>query len=774
MYSEQYCSRLLWLLKTIDVEHPDADPTVILLAMANSQGAVRRSGRRRQPNKKYTVDAFEGIEGLVGSDPEDQVTNKIDSDNDAEFSVDLDPEPQVDAEEEDDLSVDEGSAASATNESQNSNEDSSDDAESIIGSGNSTPKNGSNDHIIKTPTRRLVRSKTIENEAAVYIRGLEDLQRSGSKSTVMQSIFGKGPDDIIPHILAREKWANDTTLPSRFTSKGGAGGMHRSFYYTTEMQNREADEAWNWYYDQNGKDRIHKKQFVSSITLERAKLYVQSTAPAQTFMIGPRGEMKTLQQGESLDLSTAWLPQGSSSSSGGTAKSKASKRRGWIMNLGTTRVQCLDWVPSEQGSTQYLAVAIEQAGPFATHQPYESPTAPSFFPRAPTPASLQIWSFEAKPVSNEGSWSIDTASRPRLRLLLCTDWGDIKAFRWCPVLDKDKSKGVQSPSKRLGLLAGVWADGFLRVIDVFHSTDSEDTEYVHVDATPFEARPPNGVFTNITWLSAVDIAASTAHGSVAIFNIFDCINAPSARPWFFKPLADTYIFNLVSGYPSRPHILFTTSMSGHLRLTDLRAPESDSVESLRNRLGAPTIAWHEPSQCVVTCDEAPNLRLLAIRRFFAAMNITKLPAAAASSECLVTSPVHSSVLVGLVDGSVIANNPLRRVQGAKAPLFVQKWFQHEFSRATPRARELGGEAGGIVRFSDGFKVEPASARDNQKEIEKRRKAGETGFNPMTVYEEKSNVSALAWNPNIHCGGWAAAGMGSGLLRVEDIALDRSG
>ncbi len=40
----------------------------------------------------------------------------------------------------------------------------------------------------------------------------------------------------------------------------------------------------------------------------------------------------------------------------------------------------------------------------------------------------------------------------------------------------------------------------------------------------------------------------------------------------------------------------------------------------------------------------------------------------------------------------------------------------------------------------------------------------------TVYEEASAVTALAWNPNLHVGGWAAAGMGSGLVRIEDLAI----
>jgi transcription factor C subunit 6 len=41
---------------------------------------------------------------------------------------------------------------------------------------------------------------------------------------------------------------------------------------------------------------------------------------------------------------------------------------------------------------------------------------------------------------------------------------------------------------------------------------------------------------------------------------------------------------------------------------------------------------------------------------------------------------------------------------------------------------------------------------------------------ISIYEEKSAITALSWNPNLSFGTWAVAGMGSGLLRVEDIGI----
>ena len=48
--------------------------------------------------------------------------------------------------------------------------------------------------------------------------------------------------------------------------------------------------------------------------------------------------------------------------------------------------------------------------------------------------------------------------------------------------------------------------------------------------------------------------------------------------------------------------------------------------------------------------------------------------------------------------------------------------------------------------------------------------GQKYLNYQTLYEEEAAVTCVAWCPAVECGGWAAAGMGSGLVRVEDIAI----
>ena len=72
----------------------------------------------------------------------------------------------------------------------------------------------------------------------------------------------------------------------------------------------------------------------------------------------------------------------------------------------------------------------------------------------------------------------------------------------------------------------------------------------------------------------------------------------------------------------------------------------------------------------------------------------------------------------------------------------------------------------MSRFTEGYKVELAQLTRTPKGATN---AGE-GTVHATIHEQETGVSQVVWNPNLRCGGWAAAGMGSGLLRVENLAV----
>ena len=105
----------------------------------------------------------------------------------------------------------------------------------------------------------------------------------------------------------------------------------------------------------------------------------------------------------------------------------------------------------------------------------------------------------------------------------------------------------------------------------------------------------------------------------------------------------------------------------------------------------------------------------------------------------------------------------------------------------PRNTEDLHSANGLGSEGDGFieSLDPAFREDNEPleaahdiqgngtTPDKHRADEERGsglVNYLTIYEEEQAIPCLAWCPAVECGGWAAAGMGSGLLRVEDIAI----
>ena len=275
----------------------------------------------------------------------------------------------------------------------------------------------------------------------------------------------------------------------------------------------------------------------------------------------------------------------------------------------------------------------------------------------------------------------------------------------------------------------------------------------------------------MTWLSSTKIAAGCANGFVAIWNIAEQIissiyplgnvseplnqhlSSYSQYPLLYQLFHHSYILTIASAYPECPHFLATSSMDGHLRLTDSRTPSTDFTHAPRARHGTTNLEYHQNLRAFLAADDNDFIRILPIRRFFSAILVARSPGSPLS---ITIGKVHSSVLVGSADGSVIATNPMRRIFDHKGPSYQQKWFQHDWTRK--------GE--GMSRFTEGYKVESVQLARTPKNT---KKVGESVMH-TTIHEQEAGITQVTWNPNLRCGGWAAAGMGSGLLRVENLAI----
>jgi transcription factor C subunit 6 len=165
-----------------------------------------------------------------------------------------------------------------------------------------------------------------------------------------------------------------------------------------------------------------------------------------------------LRLGEPLHLTKAWrlALDSNAGESAPTGPSIELERNGWIINLGA-KIQSLAWAPNHDEDTQYLAVALDQP------DPKRSVRQSAFDPTRAYKSSIQIWQFEAREADDLPK-GLDPGNQPVLAKIICTEWGMCKEIKWCPV---PKSSDNEADGKsHLGLMATVWSDGYVRVLDI--------------------------------------------------------------------------------------------------------------------------------------------------------------------------------------------------------------------------------------------------------------------------------------------------------------------
>ncbi|KAF2871970.1 hypothetical protein BDV95DRAFT_606541 [Massariosphaeria phaeospora] len=643
-----------------------------------------------------------------------------------------------------------------------------------------------------------------------HARGVEEWGRSGRLNDRWVDLFGPDTNDIGEVFRTRDYWINQETLPSKQENH-----LHRTFYQPKDAREREIASTRKWY-ERFGRDAFAAGQKSKELG-DRGSAYLVNTDPATLNLIMGNNNnptMLTMSQRAPVSLAELFPAQPSVA---------RSSRRGWVINLGS-KVMEAQWAPNEHGSTQYLAVSVEQKDPTSRYKPMESAKAPAFIASKQFPASIQIWAFDTL-----------QGGSARLDLVICTDWGMPRQLRWCPIAATDK---VGSEDGRgmvhLGLLAGLWTDGRVRILDIaFQKPKPGQTpchRYIHYSKAAFDIHIPGTIPSCLHWLSGTSLAVASAGGTLAIWTLTRPETFPAstsaqsrynARPWFYKRVGCTYVLTLSSGWPSRPSFVSITTGDGYSRLFDLRSPTLDNCSTPRGRMLVNTQAWHEHSQSFIMPEENYNVRNNTIRRYYASMGTLRLESPVV--RCA-TSPVHPGVLIGGADGSVMTGNPLGRVLNYKDRPWQQIWFAHSWrgpldqlalpapndndedddenededededtssnpdtptdptseAPAPARARPTSpirpfrealdtlprlNPLEPCTRMVEGFRLHQASLLAPSES-----KTYLEGGKLITIFEERSAVTALTWNPNLKYGSWAAAGLGSGLLRVEDVGV----
>lgn len=294
-----------------------------------------------------------------------------------------------------------------------------------------------------------------------HIRGLiEQTKHIQGKEAVMKQFFGSDQRDWVPVLRSRDQWLAEPTLPKREPDENDIGGMHHLFSHTEEKRNMEAGVGWDWYYDQGGRELFRERQKGRTLRSNEGIHFIpKPSKPSHKFLMGPYGKQKQfdLPNGHSVCLNEAWNNNLSGSSGKGSSRERA-KRDGWILNAGTG-IRCLDWATNQDDQTQYLAIATMFPKP--ANQGL-SQVSPAYTPSPPLRSCIQIWAFKAQ---GSSYGYLDSTRSPELQLVICTKWGEVKQLKWCPmprIFRDEDSRGKVS----LGLLAGIWADGHVRILNV--------------------------------------------------------------------------------------------------------------------------------------------------------------------------------------------------------------------------------------------------------------------------------------------------------------------
>ncbi|KAK3672961.1 hypothetical protein LTR78_007071 [Recurvomyces mirabilis] len=536
------------------------------------------------------------------------------------------------------------------------------------------------------------------------------------------------------HVTAAKRlWARDLTLPSRQKDSEGYGGFHHNFASGDEAREQRALDGWKWYVDSGGKEAFAAHQKLEIVTAEEAVQYL-GAPQACGFVMGPIDEQKLfhLEPRQSIGLGTIWRdasPQGS----GMDSEVPPGTRSGFIVNLGA-RVRSLEWVPSQITEYQYLSIIVgEDANDGLNAYSQGAPGDKDLR------CAVQIWG-----LMNDTNGRIDNAMQPSLVLVLCLPFASIHTIRWCPI-------PCPAATETLGLLAIVPGDSKLRIVDVTSIESGDTVEYRLLRDTSFQMSVKDSLCTCVSWMSPTCIAVGYSDGNVRIWDL-DRVTLTSpggSQPIVTIRAHNSYVASILATSLLSPAVLVTAGIDGRIKHISLEGekPKTTSVKVQKNNLTMPSLIYHEFLDRMLSFGDDNIVQSYTVTAF--SQSSKAIANVGGLITTIATSPCHPYILIGTANGEVLTTNPLQDGLRSRQGPWQQMWFQHEWRR--PKGDEVSA---GLSRILEGFKSEHVPVSRS------------TGF---VLAEEKTAITAIAWNPDIRCGGWAAVGMGGGLVRIEDIA-----
>lgn len=325
----------------------------------------------------------------------------------------------------------------------------------------------------------------------------------------------------------------------------------------------------------------------------------------------------------------------------------------------------------------------------------------------------------------------------------------------------------------------------------------------------------NVEITCFTWINMNRIAVGYSDGSVGVWSLYPCLMLQR------HPIHSSPIMDITSSYPSHPFIVATLPIGGVATVTDLSRPNAELAycSNLLITLHSNLLAWSEHMRGYVMVWPAsfPTNNAISFMAARAFPQSRLLLCISGQPTCLAVGTCHPYVLVGSTDGSLWLTNIFRKVLFYKKKSRKQKLFQHDYQASTlPTSKDHDDNQEvprGVSRLLQGYKSQEnghpkatragAQIRKRHEEQKKKIKKGKTkaaaeegnaaeqddaettgigleqelegipiAAGDVVTHDPLNRISAVSWNPNVEFSWWAAAAMGSGLIRIMDLGAEQ--
>ncbi|UKZ58774.1 uncharacterized protein TrAtP1_000098 [Trichoderma atroviride] len=595
-------------------------------------------------------------------------------------------------------------------------------------------------------------------------------ERGMRSKALARTLYGPQPERIeMAHTLL-DRWSGWTLYPPK-VPQDEEEPTDKGFWVPGGLE-KEARLANQWY-EQVSKG-LPSDDVWSELSPGESELYrfPQLSMPVLT---GPHEEQQEvlMEPGVSYPLSQSNIPFDQD-------EDEDKVECGWMLDVGGL-VLGMDWAPRrDKNPKQLLALAIIPQSDQDFYNYEEESVKPGFQQQG----IVQIWEF--KSTKTDEGFTRTSKEAATLRKTLCLDYGRARRVKWSPSCNH---------------IAVLSSDGNVYVADAGDVDGEEEGAYYKLQK-PFAVLNLIDEYsikaTAIAWVNCNRMAVGYSDGSIALWSIYP------QRLLSRHPVHHSDIIDMVSGYPTLPSIIASIPVGGTARVIDLQAPSYETTEAQR-----PLV--HTQPGLLAYSDHL--LGFLSIYPSASALNTIigflhhahfpvcrRVFTGDSFLTCLAVGRLHPFLLIGATDGSLWCLNAQTEVFSNRHESTDKiRVVQHEHRPGHLFPPDSPAAARGVCRVLHGFSVdrnrnskpeaklsakkgkklrakEPAEVAVEEGEGEGEEDDDEAGdlTDPFraTLHEALTRITAIEWNPNLDHGTWAAVAMGSGLVRVIDLGLEK--